>query len=167
LNRDKESFNASFTETVAVVCDGIFHSVTGLNGILISKYVRTRNYPSTDQQVEENKIIEDARRKSFFHSIFSLFQSSNDFLIDTIEQFFSDIKGRFEVLRKEFCFPAKYYGDIFKICMTLHNLHYFGDYDEFEIEAALFFNTDVIEESMPLENVGVASNEEDLLTKLQ
>jgi hypothetical protein len=51
--------------------------------------------------------------------------------------------------------------------MALHNLHYFGDYDESEIEAALFFNTDVIEESVPLENVGVASNEEDLLAKLQ
>lgn len=88
-------------------------------------------------------------------------------MIDAIEQFFSDVKGRFEVLRKEFRFPAKYYGDIFKICMALHNLHYFGDYDESEIEAALFFNTDVIEESVPLENVGVASNEEDLLAKLQ
>jgi hypothetical protein len=51
--------------------------------------------------------------------------------------------------------------------MALHNLHYFGDYDETEIEASLFFKTDVIEENVPLENVGVASNEEDLLAKLQ
>jgi hypothetical protein len=89
------------------------------------------------------------------------------FLLDAIEQFFSDVKGRFEVLRKEFRFPAKYYGDIFKNCMALHNLHYFGDYDESEIEAALFFNFDVIEESVPLENVGIASNGEDLASKLQ
>jgi hypothetical protein len=34
LNRDKESFNASFTEANAVVCDEIFHLVTGLNPIL-------------------------------------------------------------------------------------------------------------------------------------
>jgi hypothetical protein len=66
LNRDKEIFNASFTEADAVVCDGIFHSVTGLNPILISKHVGTRNHPLTKQQVEENKVIEDARRKSFF-----------------------------------------------------------------------------------------------------
>jgi hypothetical protein len=39
LNRDRESFNASFTEANAVVCDGIFHSVTELNPILISKHV--------------------------------------------------------------------------------------------------------------------------------
>jgi hypothetical protein len=68
--------------------------------------VETRNHPLTDQQVEENKVIEGARRKSFSHSIFSPFQSSNDFLIDDIEQFFSDVKGRFEVLRKEFQFSA-------------------------------------------------------------
>jgi hypothetical protein len=67
LNRDKESFNPSFTEADAVVCHGIFHSVTGLNPTLISKHVGTRNHPLTEQQVEENKIIEDARRKSFFH----------------------------------------------------------------------------------------------------
>lgn len=94
LQRDMESFNASFTQADAVVCDGIFHSVSGLNPILISKHVATRSHPLTDQQVEENKIIEDARH--------------------AIEQFFSDVKGRFEVLRKEFRFPAKYYGDIFK-----------------------------------------------------
>jgi hypothetical protein len=39
----------------------------------------TRNHPLTEQQVEENKVIEDARRRSFFHSIFSSFQSSNIF----------------------------------------------------------------------------------------
>jgi hypothetical protein len=89
------------------------------------------------------------------------------FLLDEIEQFFSDVKGRFEVLRKEFRFPANYYGDIFKNCMALHNLHYFGDYDESEIEAALFFSLDVIEESVPLENVDIASNGEDLASKLQ
>jgi hypothetical protein len=147
LQRDMESFNASFTQADAVVCDGIFHSVSGLNPILISKHVATRSHPLTDQQVEENKIIEDARH--------------------AIEQFFSDVKGRFEVLRKEFRFPAKYYGDIFKNCMALHNLHYFGDYDKSEIEAALFFSFDVIEESVPLENVGIASNGEDLASRLQ
>jgi hypothetical protein len=49
LNRDKESFNASFTEADAVVCDEIFHSVTGINPILISKHVGTRSHPLTDQ----------------------------------------------------------------------------------------------------------------------
>lgn len=76
-----ESFNASFTQADAVVCDGIFHSVAGLNPILISKHVATRSHPLTDQQLEENKIIEDARRKSFSHPMISPFQSSNDFFV--------------------------------------------------------------------------------------
>jgi hypothetical protein len=80
LQRDLESFNVSFTQADAVVCDGIFHSVTGINPILISKHVATRSHPLTDQQVEENKIIEDARRKSFSHSMLS-FRSSNDFFV--------------------------------------------------------------------------------------
>jgi hypothetical protein len=49
--------------------------------ILISKHVATRSHPLTDQQVEENKIIEDARRKSFSHPMISPFQSSNGFFV--------------------------------------------------------------------------------------
>jgi hypothetical protein len=36
--------------------------------------------------------------------------------------------------------------------MALYNLQSSGDCVESEIEAALFFNTDVVEESIPLEN---------------
>jgi len=70
LQRDLESFNESFLSNDAVVCDGIFHSIRNINPILVSKHVATRNNPLTSAQIEENSLIEDARRKYLFHSLF-------------------------------------------------------------------------------------------------
>jgi hypothetical protein len=51
--------------------------------------------------------------------------------------------------------------------MALHNLHCFANANEDEIEAAIYFKTELIEESLTLENPSEVSDEEDLAAKLQ
>jgi hypothetical protein len=73
FKRNLESFNSCFGENDGVVCDGAYNQLQTANpntgepwvkSTLVSKHVATRDRPLSAEQVEENKIIEDARRTS-------------------------------------------------------------------------------------------------------